>query len=1132
MSLIKNISVFILLAAVATNLAAAEPLRENFQSPPNSAKPHTWWHWMNGYVTAEGITKDLEAMQRAGVGGFQAFQIEFGMDAGPVKYLSSQWRELMTHSIQEAERLGLEVCFHNCAGWSSSGGPWITPEYAMQEVVWTQQQVQQQVSGAKKVDVKLPRPKNLRDDYFRDIAVLAFPTPKSERGDKTGFRIDNWKAKAGYERDNDIQADTRKVDSGDLIELNSIIDLTEKMDASGRLRWNAPKGDWTIVRFGHAVCGLRNRPAPKEGRGNECDKMSKAAAQWHWKNTVQKVIDDAGPLTGKSFNSVLIDSYETGQQNWTNGFDDEFQRRMGYDVIKHLPAVTGRVINDLEYTERFLWDFRRVVADLWTENYYGHFAKMCHENGLLLACEPYGLPGNLDNFQVADRSDIPMGEWWARKSSGLHNSSSKMAASAAHTNGRRFVGAEAFTAGRAEAAFVNHPYVLKAQGDYFFCKGINRFYFHSFVHQPWGDDVLPGMTMAVWGFQNHRNNTWYEQGRAWNEYLARSQYMLQEGTFQADLCYYPGENAPQVAALREGMKPAVPAGYDYDTISKNNLMKLTVEDGYVVLPGLMKYRLLVMPEGPVRLDVLEHIQGLVKAGAHVVWAKPQLTPGLQNYPKADQVVRAAADRMWGDCDGKTVTEASFGEGKIYWTDSLSEILASMDVLPDVEFQSAQPIAPTLYEGNGYAWIHRKIESADVYLISNQQDVARQVEVVCRVTDRAPQLWNAETGSVEPAPIYQSTQDGRTLVRLFLEPAESVFVVFDEQAKTPSVVDVLHNGKTPFTTSKKDSQVLEIHKAVYGDLNGDSSRQVEVTKALKKRVSSHSLRVNVDNKLAGRDPASGTKKQLRVVYSLGDKKSTILVDENEMLNLGSETEIVAATPEPAVLSKSEKGSVLTAMETGDYELVYSDGSRRSVQISSIPKPVDLSRDWNLNGPDGWGPSQIELEQLISWADHSDPDLKYFSGTAVYTKQFDVPADRLGDDHAVTLDLGEVQVMADVILNGKNLGIQWKPPFKIDATGLLKGKNNQLEVRVTNLWVNRMIGDEQHPATDRYIPGRKPQENLIEKIPGWLKSGKPRPATERKSFTTARFYDQDSSLVESGLIGPVQLHFGIRKTISRQ
>jgi hypothetical protein len=606
--------------------------------------------------------------------------------------------------------------------------------------------------------------------------------------------------------------------------------------------------------------------------------------------------------------------------------------------------------------------------------------------------------------------------------------------------------------------------------------------------------------------------------------------LLQEGKFQADLCYYPGENAPQVAELKAKMKPGVPAGYDYDTISKNNLMKLTVEDGSVVLPGLMKYRLLVMPEGPVRPDVLEKIRELVKAGAHVVWAKPQRTPGLQDYPGADGVVKNLADEMWGQCDGVSVTENSFGKGKIFWTDSMQPILASMDVLPDVEFQSVQAVAPTLYAGNGYEWIHRKVGSADVYLISNQQHVARQVEVAFRVANKMPQLWNAQTGEIRRAPIYDCTDDGRTRVKLFLEPAESVFVVFDEPAGTPSVVDVLHDGKTTFNKSTNKSSILEIHRAIYGDLNGDLSRQVDITDTLKRRISNNSLRAAVDNKLAGRDPAFKSKKQLRVAYSLDGKKSTIVVDENGMLELGSELNFASATPPPANLSVSETGAVLTVMKEGAYELVYSNGIRRSVQIPSVPEPVDLSQDWSLSCPQGWGPTELKLDKLISWPQHSDAEWKYFSGTAVYTKQFDVRSDRLTDNHEVEIDLGDVQVIAEVILNEKNLGILWKPPYSINATGLLNEKNNRLEVRVTNLWVNRMIGDEQFPATDKYIPGRKPQEHLIEKIPAWLKNRNPRPATKRKAFTTARFYEQASPLVDSGLIGPVQLRFGVRKILT--
>jgi len=456
----------------------------------------------------------------------------------------------------------------------------------------------------------------------------------------------------------------------------------------------------------------------------------------------------------------------------------------------------------------------------------------------------------------------------------------------------------------------------------------------------------------------------------------------------------------------------------------------------------------------------------------------------------------------------------------------------MGLPPDVEFHSVQAIAPTLYPGNGYEWIHRKIDQADVYLISNQQEVPRQVEVVFRSNGRVPQLWNPDNGSIKQSPVYQFTQDGRTAVKLFMEPADSVFVVFQDQSDAASVVDVLHNGSTPFNEKADQPATLEIKQAVYGNLGGDASQQADVTAKLQSLVSDNSLQVAVDNKLAGRDPAAKTLKQLRVIYSLGDKQMTAVRNEKEMLKLGGKIEIAAAAPEPANLSVSSKGSVLTAWQPGEYELLYSDGKRQTVDVPSIPESVDLSQDWNLQCPKGWGSDAVKLDKLISWSEHSDPELKCFSGTAVYRKQFEVPADRLNDQYAVSLDFGAVKVIAEVILNGKNLGILWKPPFKLDVSGLLNSQNNQLEVRVTSLWINRLIGDAQYPSADVYEPGGKPGELMIKEIPAWLRNGEPRPETKQKTFVTCQFYSENSPLVESGLLGPVQLNFAVRNYLSRQ
>ena len=155
----------------------SDPLAAGFKNPPASAKPHTWWHMMDGNITREGITADLEAMKRAGIGGAQSFTVALGIPKGPADYNSPLWHQLMVWAAKEAKRLGLDFCIHNCAGWSSSGGPWITPENGMQVIAWSSAAVH----GPAHVSIDMPQPKPpavaRAYPYYRDIAVFAFRTP-------------------------------------------------------------------------------------------------------------------------------------------------------------------------------------------------------------------------------------------------------------------------------------------------------------------------------------------------------------------------------------------------------------------------------------------------------------------------------------------------------------------------------------------------------------------------------------------------------------------------------------------------------------------------------------------------------------------------------------------------------------------------------------------------------------------------------------------------------------------------------------------------------------------------------------------------------------------------------------------
>ena len=308
------------------------------------------------------------------------------------------------------------------------------------------------------------------------------------------------------------------------------------------LTWDVPPGEWLILRLGHTTTGKDNHPAPESGRGLECDKFNPVAAEAHFNALVGKLIAENPMLagSGKVFVSTHIDSWEVGTQNWTPRMRDEFQKRRGYDLWPFLPVFTGRVVDSLELSERFLWDLRQTVSDLIVENYAGQFRRLANQRGLRLSIEAYGEPA--DDMTYAGQADEPMSEFWSWAKFGAAESCTEMA-SAAHTYGKRILGAEAFTATDAEK-WLGHPGNVKDLGDWAFCEGVNRFVFHRYAAQPWVSRA-PGMSMGPWGLHYERTQTWWEQSKAWHEYLARCQYLLQQGLFVADVCYLQPEGAPR-----------------------------------------------------------------------------------------------------------------------------------------------------------------------------------------------------------------------------------------------------------------------------------------------------------------------------------------------------------------------------------------------------------------------------------------------------------------------------------------------------------------------------------------------------------------------------------------------------------
>jgi len=1075
-AVVRALALLLALAMGWRSAAAEEPsLDRGFLKPPASARPWVYWFWLNGNITREGITADLEAMKRAGIGGVLIMEVNQGAPVGPVAFMSAQWRELFKHVVSEAQRLGLEVNMNDDAGWNGSGGPWIKPEQSMQKVVWSETSLE----GPRRFNGKLPQPPTVAG-FYRDIAVWAFPATG-------GYRIAGIQGKALYKRQGMSPAAHEKLPPEMVIAPARMTDLSAKMDKNGDLAWDVPAGKWTVMRFGHTSTGARNHPAPASGTGLECDKLSREGIEAHFAAMMGKLIADVGPAAGKTLVATHVDSWENGAQNWTARMREEFQKRRGYDPLPYLPAFAGRVVASLEVSERFLWDLRQTVTDLVVDNYAGHLEKLAQKHGLRLSIEAYG--GPCDDMTYAGRADEPMSEFWI--GGGAFGTCKEMA-SAAHTYGKPILGAESFTANSHER-WLEHPATIKTLGDKAFCEGVNRFVFHRYAMQPWLN-YKPGMTMGPWGLHYERTETWWEYSLPWHEYLARCQFLLRQGLFVADICCLQPEEAPQ------GFHGYRRSGYDFDNCTAEVVLtRMSVKDGRLVLPDGMSYRLLVLPNVPTMTPrLLRKIKELAEAGATVVGPRPVRSPSLTNYPKCDEEVKRLADELWAGCDGKKVQEHACGKGRIVWGPTPEQTLAKMGLPPDF---AAGPLV---------RWIHRSVGGTEIYFVASGSQQPTEAVCTFRVSGKLPELWQPETGQIERAPVFDEAH-GRTRIPIRFEPSGSLFVVFRPATRRGDpVVSVARDG-LPIQPSARPNAKIVIVKAVYGVL-ADPRRTRDVRAKLQALVDGGELTFQVARMAKGDDPAYGIVKTLIVDYTANGKPLQVRGQDPQTIGL------IAGVPEPmAEVHRDANGQLrLEAWKPGRYELKTASGRALRAEARELPPPLEIAGPWELHFPPNSGaPKQVALDKLASWSKHADPGVRYFSGTATYVKTLNVPPTMLGNNRRLYLDLGRVQVMASVRLNGKTLATVWKPPYRVQITHAAKAGKNALEVSVVNLCPNRMIGDEELPEDSARNPN-----GTLRGWPQWVLEGKPSP-TGRHTFTTWRLWKKGSPLRESGLLGPVRL-----------
>jgi (4-O-methyl)-D-glucuronate---lignin esterase len=1104
-----------------------DPLMSGFENPPNGARPRVWWHWMNGNISKEGIKLDLEWMHRTGLGGFQNFDAALSTPQvvkNRLAYMTPEWKDAFKYATTLADQLGLEMAIAGSPGWSETGGPWVPASEGMKKYVWSETAVEggkpftgklahppevtgsfqnlpvhdllSAPEGSKAIpqfyadgpvvaykraadDVpleslhpkmtssggspdaamlgdgdlekttKLPIPKEAAEtawiqwefpeavtiravtavtpdlgmvasfmglnpqksleasddgQSFREIVKLdavagigvassapqhtiSFPATKakyfrvvfkrtppppipawaegldfSSMGFKmpppptdyeiaeltlhAGARVNHFEDKAAFVPVTDLYGfATPSVDPGSAVAKADVVDLTGKMHPDGTLDWTPPAGDWVVIRFGYSLLGITNHPATAEATGLEVDKLNAGFVKHYMDGYLDSYKNTVGPeLMGKKgIRYVITDSWEAGSQNWTDKMIEEFKTRRGYDAMPWLPVLTGQIVESAEASDRFLWDFRKTIADLIADEHYGQVEASLKERGIGHYGESHesGRALVADGMEVKKLDDIPMSAMWTQVPGQNaiqygYNADDRESASVAHIYGQNIAAAESMTAAAAPWAW--SPATLKPTADQELLNGINRFVIHESAHQPMvGKGTAPGLTLGPFGQWFNRNETWAEDAGPWIDYIARSSYLLQQGHYAADLVYLYGEDSNLTAIFNE-KAPDIPAGFGFDYINADALIhELSVANGLLTTKSGMSYKVLGLDpySQHMSLPTLRAIHKLVEQGAVVAGPKPVDDPSLSD----DQAeFHKLNDELFGDGTGTQ----HVGKGSVYAGQKLADVFQAIKVAPDFDYTKPEQDASILFA-------HRKLTGGDLYFVDNRNNRDETVDATFRINGKEPELWHPETGKSEP--VSYSIADGRTTVPLHLEPWGTVFVVFRKSA-------------------------------------GETSRTL-----------------------------------------------------------------------PKVVE---------------------------TQTSNVDGPWSVSFQ-----PDLGAPASIKLDKLSSWSDNSDAGVKYYSGTGTYTKTFTAPSDLFSKGARVWMDLGDVKNLAHVTVNGKDLGVVWHTPYRVDVTSALKPGTNALTIKVTNSWVNRLIGDQQPGAT-------------------------------KYTYADVKPYKANSPLLPSGLLGPVRFY----------
>jgi hypothetical protein len=726
-----------------------EQLSNEFSNPPEPYRPGAFWCWLNGNMSVTSITRDLEAMKSKGINRAEIWDVAAIQDPSFIpaggEFLGDESVGLIKHAIAEGKRLKMSIGIVASSGWNA-GGSWVTPEWASKNLYFSKVEV----TGSQALAIDLPFPKfpegcPMKDKdtpvFYKDVSVLAVPFSAEKNID----------------------------------DVSRVVSLTPFFK-NGKLVWNVPEGKWTILRF---VCSNNGQqlivPSPNSN-GLFIDFFDPQATIRHLKYFMDRLGVTPENSADAGLGYFEFDSMELSEGTpWTDSFPAIFMERQGYEIEKYLPVLAGWDIRNS--TERFRYDFKQTVSDQLIYSHYQTGTEFLKKYNSQLVSESGG-PGPpvwdtcpVDALKALGSVSVPRGEFWIKHRNMFLI---KEVSSASHIYGKKIVDAESFTTWR---RWKDSPFDMKKEVDRAFCEGLNNITFHTFASTN-PEDGLPGRTYHA-GYDMNPGTTWWNKSKSFMDYLARCSYLLQQGLFVGDACYYYGDQVPNFFPLFHDVpeKPGIKGlgkGYDFDVINTDVILnRMSVKDGRLVLPDGMSYAIMLLPDqAHMPLEVLTKISELVKAGATVLGPKPTTVPGLNNWGKENIELNQLSAELWGATDGKTIFENTYGKGHVLWGISADEVLKKQNIEPDFSFTGTSDID----------YIHRKTDFGEIYFLRNESEELVNAMCKFRVKGMYPEIWDASTGIVSRVADYTKEEDGTSL-EISLPAHGSIFVVFNKDNRS-------------------------------------------------------------------------------------------------------------------------------------------------------------------------------------------------------------------------------------------------------------------------------------------------------------------------------------------------------------